>query len=272
MVAATFGNARCVQSPETWCYAQHPRGRSRDAVGAKYGVDKPLSIRFPRWFRPRCSRRSGEALDYGVVKMNVDTDTQYAFSRPVADWMFENYDGVLKVDGEVGNSSGTTRGPGGKPPKQVWLPVVRTGPAPAGTDPSRNAPFATLLRRSRAGCGHGFRAPTTTSHRRPHRSTTSGAFLHTVLSSGGPLRPVITGHAVHADPRAWKDDRTWTFSRMRSAGISWQPTRIGRLAVVVAVVDGHLPRELCRQRGEIYFRDRRGKPSVGHGGNIVKWP
>ena len=43
------------------------------------------------------------AVDYGVVKMNVDTDTQYAFTRPVAGFMFGNYDGVLKVDGEVGN-------------------------------------------------------------------------------------------------------------------------------------------------------------------------
>ena len=44
-----------------------------------------------------------EALRYGVVKMNVDTDTQYAFTRPVAGHMFANYDGVLKIDGEVGN-------------------------------------------------------------------------------------------------------------------------------------------------------------------------
>jgi Fructose/tagatose bisphosphate aldolase len=44
-----------------------------------------------------------EALDYGVVKMNVDTDMQYAFTRAVAGHMFKNYDGVLKVDGEVGN-------------------------------------------------------------------------------------------------------------------------------------------------------------------------
>ncbi len=44
-----------------------------------------------------------EALDYGVVKMNVDTDTQYAFTRPIVDHMFKNYDGVLKIDGEVGN-------------------------------------------------------------------------------------------------------------------------------------------------------------------------
>jgi fructose-bisphosphate aldolase class II len=35
--------------------------------------------------------------------MNVDTDTQYALTRPVVDHMLKNYDGVLKIDGEVGN-------------------------------------------------------------------------------------------------------------------------------------------------------------------------
>ena len=44
-----------------------------------------------------------DSLRYGVVKMNVDTDTQYAFTRPLAGHMFSNYDGVLKIDGEVGN-------------------------------------------------------------------------------------------------------------------------------------------------------------------------
>ncbi len=43
-----------------------------------------------------------EAIDYGVVKMNIDTDTQYAFTRAIADHMLKNYDGVLKVDGDVG--------------------------------------------------------------------------------------------------------------------------------------------------------------------------
>lgn len=46
-----------------------------------------------------------EAIDYGVVKMNIDTDTQYAFTRPIADHMLKNYDGVLKIDGEVGSKS-----------------------------------------------------------------------------------------------------------------------------------------------------------------------
>ena len=43
------------------------------------------------------------AVGHGVVKMNIDTDTQYAFTRPVAGFMLTNYDGVLKIDGEVGN-------------------------------------------------------------------------------------------------------------------------------------------------------------------------
>ncbi|MEU7791592.1 class II fructose-bisphosphate aldolase, partial [Amycolatopsis sp. NPDC049159] len=42
-------------------------------------------------------------VSYGVVKMNVDTDTQYAFTRPIVDHFFKNYDGVLRIDGEVGN-------------------------------------------------------------------------------------------------------------------------------------------------------------------------
>jgi fructose-bisphosphate aldolase class II len=44
-----------------------------------------------------------ETLGYGVVKMNVDTDCQYAYTRPIVDHMFKSYDGVLKVDGEVGD-------------------------------------------------------------------------------------------------------------------------------------------------------------------------
>jgi fructose-bisphosphate aldolase, class II len=44
-----------------------------------------------------------ETLGYGVIKMNIDTDTQYAFTRPIAEHMFKNYDGVLKIDGEVGD-------------------------------------------------------------------------------------------------------------------------------------------------------------------------
>ena len=44
-----------------------------------------------------------EAVSHGVVKMNIDTDTQYAFTRAIAGHMFAHYDGVLKIDGEVGD-------------------------------------------------------------------------------------------------------------------------------------------------------------------------
>jgi fructose-bisphosphate aldolase class II len=46
-----------------------------------------------------------ETIGYGVVKMNIDTDTQYAFTRPIAEHMFTNYSGVLKVDGDVGDKT-----------------------------------------------------------------------------------------------------------------------------------------------------------------------
>jgi len=71
-------------------------------VGAKYGKEKPLELVF-HGGSGSLLEEIRAALDYGVVKMNIDTDTQYAFTRPVAAHMFSNYDGVLKVDGEVGS-------------------------------------------------------------------------------------------------------------------------------------------------------------------------
>ena len=76
-----------------------------EGVAAKYG--KPAGSQpFDFVFHGGSGSTAEEiatALDNGVVKMNLDTDTQYAFTRPVADHMFRNYDGVLKVDGEVGS-------------------------------------------------------------------------------------------------------------------------------------------------------------------------
>ena len=71
-------------------------------VGKKYGQEKPFDLVF-HGGSGSTPEEIGAAVDYGVIKMNVDTDTQYAFTRPVAEHMLRNYDGVLKVDGEVGN-------------------------------------------------------------------------------------------------------------------------------------------------------------------------
>jgi fructose-bisphosphate aldolase class II len=74
----------------------------QEAVGSKTGRDKPFDLVF-HGGSGSALEEIREAISYGVVKMNVDTDTQYAFTRPVAGHMFTNYDGVLKIDGEVGS-------------------------------------------------------------------------------------------------------------------------------------------------------------------------
>lgn len=102
MVAATFGNVHGVYKPGNVVLTPKVLDEIQTAVGAKYGKDKPFDLVFHGGSGSLLSEIR-EALDYGVVKMNIDTDTQYAFTRPIAGHMFTNYDGVLKVDGEVGN-------------------------------------------------------------------------------------------------------------------------------------------------------------------------
>ena len=76
--------------------------RSRTDVGAEVGKDKPFDLVF-HGGSGSSTEEIGEAVRHGVVKMNIDTDTQYAFTRPVVEHMFRNYDSVLKIDGEVGD-------------------------------------------------------------------------------------------------------------------------------------------------------------------------
>ncbi|MHB1067733.1 MAG: class II fructose-bisphosphate aldolase, partial [Candidatus Nanopelagicales bacterium] len=102
MVAATFGNVHGVYKPGNVVLTPSILDDIQAAVGAKVGKDKPFDLVFHGGSGSLLSEIR-EALDYGVVKMNIDTDTQYAFTRPIADHMFSNYSGVLKVDGEVGN-------------------------------------------------------------------------------------------------------------------------------------------------------------------------
>jgi fructose-bisphosphate aldolase class II len=102
MLAATFGNVHGVYKPGHVKLRPSVLKDIQEAVGAKYGQDKPFDLVFHGGSGSLLAEIH-EAISYGVVKMNVDTDTQYAFTRPIADHMFRNYDGVLKVDGEVGN-------------------------------------------------------------------------------------------------------------------------------------------------------------------------
>jgi fructose-bisphosphate aldolase, class II len=101
ILAATFGNVHGVYKPGHVKLRPQVLKEIQDAVGAKYGKDDPFDLVF-HGGSGSALEDIREAISYGVVKMNVDTDAQYAFTRPVAGHMFKNYDGVLKVDGDVG--------------------------------------------------------------------------------------------------------------------------------------------------------------------------
>ncbi len=102
MLAATFGNVHGVYKPGHVKLRPAILKEIQDAVGAEYRKQTPFDLVF-HGGSGSALEEIREAISYGVVKMNVDTDTQYAFTRPVAGHMFTNYDGVLKVDGDVGN-------------------------------------------------------------------------------------------------------------------------------------------------------------------------
>ncbi len=105
MAALTFGNVHGVYKPGNVKLRPEILKAAQEAVVSKLGLDagaKPLDLVF-HGGSGSTAEEIAASLDFGVVKMNVDTDTQYAFTRPVAAHMFGNYDGVLKVDGEVGS-------------------------------------------------------------------------------------------------------------------------------------------------------------------------
>jgi fructose-bisphosphate aldolase, class II len=104
LLAATFGNVHGVYKPGNVKLRPEVLSEGQEVAAAKLGLPKdakPFDFVFHGGSGSLKSEIE-EALGYGVVKMNVDTDTQYAFTRPVAGHMFANYDGVLKIDGEVG--------------------------------------------------------------------------------------------------------------------------------------------------------------------------
>src|SRR6476646_247083 len=105
LLAATFGNVHGVYKPGNVKLRPDILQQGQKVAAAKLGLaDDAMPFDFV-FHGGSGSLKSEieESLRYGVVKMNVDTDTQYAFTRPVAGHMFANYDGVLKIDGEVGN-------------------------------------------------------------------------------------------------------------------------------------------------------------------------
>ena len=101
LLAATFGNVHGVYKPGNVVLKPGILKDGQDAIQAACQGETAALV-----FHGGSGsslQEIHETLDYGVIKMNVDTDTQYAFTRAIADHIMKNYDGVLKVDGEVGN-------------------------------------------------------------------------------------------------------------------------------------------------------------------------
>ncbi|WP_182112822.1 MULTISPECIES: class II fructose-bisphosphate aldolase [unclassified Actinotalea] len=102
LTALTFGNVHGVYKPGAVKLRPAILAEIQKAVGDEIGIENPFDLVF-HGGSGSTAAEIAEAVDNGVIKMNIDTDTQYAFTRPVVGHMFSNYDGVLKVDGEVGN-------------------------------------------------------------------------------------------------------------------------------------------------------------------------
>ncbi|MFF2053934.1 class II fructose-bisphosphate aldolase [Leifsonia sp. NPDC058194] len=103
MAALTFGNVHGVYKPGNVKLRPELLKEIQDGLAAKYGTGpKPLDLVF-HGGSGSTDEEIAEAVRNGVIKMNIDTDTQYAYTRSIAGYMLSNYDGVLKVDGEVGN-------------------------------------------------------------------------------------------------------------------------------------------------------------------------
>ncbi|MHA7275464.1 class II fructose-bisphosphate aldolase [Arthrobacter sp. HLT1-21] len=118
LTALTFGNVHGVYKPGGVKLRPEILKDIQDQIGARLGKDKPFDLVF-HGGSGSSAQEISDAVSFGVIKMNIDTDTQYAFTRPVVDHMLKNYDGVLKVDNEVGN-------------KKVYDPRVWGAAAEAG--------------------------------------------------------------------------------------------------------------------------------------------
>jgi fructose-bisphosphate aldolase class II len=104
LLAATFGNVHGVYQPGHVVLRPGVLKEIQDAVGGRHGRDRPFDLVF-HGGSGSAMADIHESVAHGVVKMNVDTDAQYAFTRPIADHVLRRYDGVLRVDGGTGEKS-----------------------------------------------------------------------------------------------------------------------------------------------------------------------
>ncbi len=120
MFAATFGNVHGHYKPGAVKLKPEILRDGQKAVIAKYGKDAAFDLVFHGGSGTPAVQLQ-ETLEYGVIKMNIDTDTQYAFTRPVVDFMLKHYDEVLMIDGEIGSKKSYD--------PRTWLKLAEAGVA-----------------------------------------------------------------------------------------------------------------------------------------------
>ena len=118
LTALTFGNVHGVYKPGAVKLRPAILAEIQAAVGKELGKERPFDLVF-HGGSGSTEAEIAEAVNNGVIKMNIDTDTQYAFTRPIAGHMFANYDGVLRIDGEVGDKK--------KYDPRVWGKLAEAG-------------------------------------------------------------------------------------------------------------------------------------------------
>ena len=102
LFAATFGNVHGSYKPGAVKLKPEILRDGQKVVMDKFGPQAEMDLVFHGGSGSDLSDIRA-TLEYGVVKMNIDTDTQYAFSKPIVLHMCKHIDGMLKIDGEVGN-------------------------------------------------------------------------------------------------------------------------------------------------------------------------
>jgi fructose-bisphosphate aldolase class II len=103
LLAATFGNVHGVYAPGSVLLRPAILREGQEALEAA----RP-GARFAYVFHGSSGTPAAdlaEAVSYGVVKVNIDTDAQYAFTRAVADHVLTRYESILRVDGGVGDKA-----------------------------------------------------------------------------------------------------------------------------------------------------------------------
>ncbi|MGD2034092.1 MAG: class II fructose-bisphosphate aldolase [Bacteroidales bacterium] len=117
-VAASFGNVHGVYKPGNVKLTPKILDNSQKYIQEKYGTEeKPVNFVF-HGGSGSSREEIREAISYGVIKMNIDTDTQWAFWDGVRAYEAANHD---YLQGQIGNPEGEDKPNKKKYDPRVWL-------------------------------------------------------------------------------------------------------------------------------------------------------